>query len=298
MADEQNGGQAPRAITLDDVFEYEGEKIKIGDLVQAIRNANTLAEEVNDLRQFRSATDVVMRGSEDRDRLASSARIVMKNLGYEESEITNKVSEFLNSQYAEENEASDEEPVSEKQSQEENKMANNDPRVEAAMNEARRVRLRMMEQEMKNGVVSAIDGNQELAKMLMGLDKTRGREQATGAYEAIQEQVRKATLERLYTRRDKAGGEFNEDWIAEESAKAAQDVAKSYSTVIGDLGQLGRAPETVSEVDSITSKPPVPPPDFKKGMDRGDVDKSIREFNTDALTRLAAEVSAGGETKA
>jgi len=298
MADEQNGGQAPRAITLDDVFEYEGEKIKIGDLVQAILNANTLAEEVDDLRQFRNATDVVMRGSEDRDRLASSARIVMKNLGYEESEITNKVSEFLNSQYAEENEASDEEPVSENQSQEENKMANNDPRVEAAMNEARRVRLRMMEQEMKNGVVSAIDGNQDLAKMLMGLDKTRGREQATGAYEAIQEQVRKATLERLYSRRDKAGGEFNEDWIAEESAKAAQDVAKSYSTVIGDLGQLGRAPETVSEVDSITSKPPVPPPDFKKGMDRGDVDKSIREFNTDALTRLAAEVSAGGETKA
>lgn len=174
----------------------------------------------------------------------------------------------------------------------------NDPRIEAALRETRQVRLRLMEQEMKKGVVSAIDTNQELAKMLMGLDKTRGREHATGAYEAIQDQIRKTTLERLYQRRDKSGGEFNEDWIQEEAAQAAADVAKSYSTVIGDLGQLGRAPETVSEMDAITAKPPVAPPDFKKGMDRGDVDKSVREFNTDALTRLAAEVSAGGETKA
>jgi hypothetical protein len=33
-------------------------------------------------------------------------------------------------------------------------------------------------------------------------------------------------------------------------------------------------------------------------MDRGTVDTAIREFNTDALTRLAVDVSAGGDTKA
>ena len=134
--------------------------------------------------------------------------------------------------------------------------------------------------------------------MLFGLDKSRGREHATGAYQAIQDQVRKATLDRLYERRDKSGGQFSEDWIQEEAARAASDVAKSYSTVIGDLGQLGRTPETVTEADTIAAKPPVPAPEFKKGMDRSTVDTTVREFNTDALTRLALDISAGGETKA
>ena len=115
---------------------------------------------------------------------------------------------------------------------------------------------------------------------------------------ASQDQVRKATLDRLYDRRDKTGGNFSEDWIQEEAAKAAEEVARSYATVIGDLDSLGRAPETVSEMDTITSKPPVAAPEFKKGMDRGTVDTAIREFNTDALTRLAVDVSAGGDTKA
>ena len=296
MAEEQQATetQSQRGITMDDVFEFEGEKIRIGDLVQAIRNANTLVDEVQNLRQFREATDVVMRGSDDQERLANSARQVLETLGYDQREVDGRVKEFVSSQLApqqsEETTQEETEPMAKNDS--------NDPRIEAALRETRQVRLRLMEQEMKKGVVSAIDTNQELAKMLMGLDKTRGREHATGAYEAIQDQIRKTTLERLYQRRDKSGGEFNEDWIQEEAAQAASDVAKSYSTVIGDLGQLGRAPETVSEMDAITAKPPVAPPDFKKGMDRGDVDKSVREFNTDALTRLAAEVSAGGETKA
>jgi hypothetical protein len=156
----------------------------------------------------------------------------------------------------------------------------------------------MMQEEMKKGVVSAIDENGEIAKMLMGLDKSRGREHATGAYQAIQDQVRKATLDRLYDRRDKTGGNFSEDWIQEEAAKAAAEVARSYATVIGDLDSLGRTPETVSEMDTIASKPPVPAPEFKKGMDRSTVDTAVREFNTDALSRIALDISAGGETKA
>lgn len=177
-------------------------------------------------------------------------------------------------------------------------MEQNDPRYAQLENETRQMRLRMMRQEMEKGVTEAIDTNSDIAKMLFGLDKTRGREHASGAYQAIQDQIRKATLDRLYDRRDKTGGNFSEDWIQEEAAQAAADVAKSYSTVIGDLGQLGRTPETVSEMDTIAAKPPVAPPEFKKGMDRGSVDTVMREYNTDALSRIAMEVSAGGETKA
>jgi hypothetical protein len=170
-------------------------------------------------------------------------------------------------------------------------------RAEAAMREAREIRLRYLRDAMEKNVVSAIDGNPEIVKMLETLDKTRGREHATGAYRALQEQVREATLKNLYARRDSAGGVFNEDWVTDEAAKAAKAVAGNYRTVIGDIEGLGRSPETDGELEFLKSKPEVKPPEFQKGMDRGMVDKSVRDFNVDALSRLAADESAGGETK-
>jgi hypothetical protein len=170
-------------------------------------------------------------------------------------------------------------------------------KAEAAQREAREIRLRYLRDAMEKNVVSAIDGNPEIVKMLETLDKTRGREHATGAWRALQEQVREATLKNLYGRRDAAGGTFNEDWVAEEAAKAAKAIAGNYRTVIGDIDGLGRSPETDGELEFLKSKPEVKPPEFQKGMDRGMVDKNVRDFNVDALSRMAADAAAGGETK-
>jgi hypothetical protein len=170
-------------------------------------------------------------------------------------------------------------------------------RAEAALRETRDMRLRMLKTEMDKNVVSAIDGNPEIVKMLETLDKTRGREHAAGAWRALQEQVRETTLRNLYSRRDAEGGRFNEDWVADEAAKAAKAVAGNYRTVIGDIDGLGRSPETEGELEFLKSKPEVKPPEFQKGMDRGAVDKSVRDFNVDALSRMAADAAAGGETK-
>ena len=93
------------------------------------------------------------------------------------------------------------------------------------------------------------------------------------------------------------GATHDEDWVAGEAAKAAESIAGNYRTVIGDIDGLGRSPETDSEMEILKSKPEVPAPEFKKGMDRGDADRDVREFNVDALNRMAAEISAGGETK-
>jgi hypothetical protein len=256
-----------------------------------------MVQEIDDLRAFQEATNQFIRREGEQHEIADAASKMLAGVGYSDEEIKEYVRDWTRSQVEgdQEEEAEEEAP---EDTQEEPKMDQNDPRYDRLAQETKQLRLRMMREEMQKGVVSAIDGNGEIAKMLMGLDKTRGREHATGAYQAIQDQVRKATLDRLYDRRDKSGGNFSEDWIQEEAAKAAEEVARSYATVIGDLDSLGRSPETVSEVDTISSKPPVPAPEFKKGMDRGTVDTAIREFNTDALTRLAVDVSAGGDTKA
>jgi hypothetical protein len=170
-------------------------------------------------------------------------------------------------------------------------------RAEAALRQTNELRLRLLKEQMDKNVVSAIDGNPEIVKMLETLDKTRGRDHAAGAWRALQEQVRETTLRNLYSRRDAEGGRFSEDWVADEAAKAAKAVAGNYRTVIGDINGLGRSPETDGELEFLKSKAPVTPPEFKKGMDRGSVDTAVREFNVDALSRLAADSSAGGETK-
>lgn len=285
---------------LDMLVEIDGEQVRLGDLVDTIQKAGQMVEEIDSLRAFQEATNRFIRRDGEQHEIADAASKMLAGVGYTDQEIREYVRDWNESQSRGSDEESEEEASEEQEdTQEETKMSNeNDPRYDRLAQETKQLRLRMMREEMQKGVVSAIDGNGEIAKMLMGLDKTRGREHATGAYQAIQDQVRKATLDRLYDRRDKTGGNFSEDWIQEEAAKAAEEVARSYATVIGDLDSLGRAPETVSEMDTITSKPPVAVPEFKKGMDRGTVDTAIREFNTDALTRLAVDVSAGGDTKA
>jgi hypothetical protein len=152
--------------------------------------------------------------------LAEAASKMLAGAGYSDQEIKQYVAEWTNSANEPEQE--------EQETQEETEVTDkNDPRYDQLANETRQMRLRLMQQEMQKGVVDAIDTNEEIAKMLFGLDKSRGREHATGAYQAIQDQVRKATLDRLYERRDKSGGQFSEDWIQEEAARAASDVAKS-----------------------------------------------------------------------
>lgn len=279
------------------MVEVDGEQIRLGDLIETIQKAGQMVEEIDSLRAFQEATNRFIRREGEQHEIADAASKMLAGVGYTDEEIKEYVRDWTSSQASGED-GEETEDGEEGEAQENSQMTKEDPRYSKLEQETRQMRLRMMREEMQKGVISAIDANGEIGKMLMGLDKTRGREHATGAYQAIQDQVRKATLDRLYERRDKSGGQFSEDWIQEEAAKAAEDVAKSYATVIGDLDSIGRAPETVSEVDTIASKPPVPAPEFKKGMDRGSVDTSVRAFNTDALSRLAIDVSAGGDTKA
>ena len=303
MADENYEGEASAAESvirnMNAVIDIDGERFTVAELVDTIRKAGNVVSEIDDLRAFQEATNRFIRRDGEQHEIADAASKMLAGVGYTDQEIKEYVRDWTRSQNETQDDGEETAEEAEEDTQEEPEMTQqNDPRYERLERETKQMRLRMMQEEMKKGVVSAIDENGEIAKMLMGLDKSRGREHATGAYQAIQDQVRKATLDRLYDRRDKTGGNFSEDWIQEEAAKAAEEVARSYATVIGDLDSLGRTPETVSEMDTITSKPPVPAPEFKKGMDRGSVDTAVREFNTDTLTRLAFDVSAGGDTKA
>jgi hypothetical protein len=288
MADENND-----ALDMDTELELEdGSVVKLGELMQQAQQARQLESRVQDLTRFQQNATKLMRG-ESPD--VQAAYEVLRGAGFSDEEARQYAQEYVEGESGEQEAEVGEDEQIERMLKQSTRAA--EERAEAALRETRDMRLRMLKTEMDKNVVSAIDGNPEIVKMLETLDKTRGREHAAGAWRALQEQVREATLKNLYSRRDAEGGRFSEDWVADEAAKAAKAIAGNYRTVIGDIDGLGRSPETEGELEFLKSKPEVKAPEFQKGMDRGVVDKNVREFNVDALSRLAADAASGGETK-
>lgn len=300
MADEAANPAPSESDDLDMDTELEledGTVVTVGQLIQQASAAREAQNRIQQLESFRENATRLMRG-ESPD--VNAAYQVLRGAGFSDSEAREYAQEYMESQDSggsDESDGGDEDDVVKLEKVIKSSTRDAENKAERAMREAQGLRLRMLKEEMDRQVVASIDKNPEIVKMLETLDKTRGREHATGAWRALQEQVRETTLKNLYGRRDAAGGQFNEDWVAEEAARAATAVAGTYRTVIGDIDGLGRSPETDGELEILKTQKPVPPPEFKKGMERGDVDKDVRNFNVDALSRLAADTAAGGESK-
>ena len=297
MSDQEKAPeQADDGIDMDTELELEdGTVVTVGSLLRAQQEANQAKERIAGLERFRENATKLMKGESADEQAAYE---VLRGAGFSDAEARQYATEYVQDEAGGE-ETDMEDDVDEAQIEKMLKRttAKAEGQAEAAMREARDMRLRLLKQEMDRRVVESIDKNPQIVKMLETLDKTRGRDHAAGAWRALQEQVREATLKNLYGRRDAAGGQFSEEWVAEEAAKAADAIAGNYRTVIGDIDALGRSPETDGELETLRSQKPVAPPEYKKGMDRGAADASVRDFNVDALTRLAADMGAGGETK-
>jgi len=301
MSEEQNEG-ADEGIDMDTILEFEdGTEATLGEILQAQQEAAEAAEQaesrIQGLERFRENATRLMRGDGADEQAAFE---VLKGAGFSDAEALQYASEYVQDEAGGDQEEGDQEAdVDEREIERMLKRttAKAEGQAEAAMRETRELRLRLLKEEMDRRVVESIDKNPEIVRMLQTLDKTRGRDHAAGAWRALQEQVRETTLKNLYSRRDSEGGRFDEGWVADEAAKAAKAIAGNYRTVIGDIDALGRSPETDGELETLRSQKPVAPPEYKKGMDRGAADASVRDFNVDALTRLAADMGAGGETK-
>ena len=300
MSDQEKAPeQADEGIDMDTELELEdGTVVTVGALLRAQQEANQAKERIAGLERFRENATKLMKGESADEQAAYE---VLRGAGFSDAEARQYATEYVQDEAGggQEEDGDVEGDVDEREIERMLKRttAKAEGQAEAAMREARDMRLRLLKQEMDRRVVESIDKNPQIVKMLETLDKTRGREHAAGAWRALQEQVREATLKNLYGRRDAAGGQFSEEWVAEEAAKAADAIAGNYRTVIGDIDALGRSPETDGELETLRSQKPVAPPEYKKGMDRGAADASVRDFNVDALTRLAADMGAGGETK-
>jgi hypothetical protein len=155
-------------------------------------------------------------------------------------------------------------------------------------------RVRQLETTLNHELDKTVDSNKDL-KVLFdktlrlqssdASDEDRAKAVAN-AKDAVKRQLKREALEQLNIRRSRAGM-FEDAWMAEEVDKAVKPVLDLYQSVIGDINQLGRTPETVAGGATgrgVLDQKPLPRPEFKAGEDNR---SKLTAWATDQLTRLA-----------
>ena len=284
-----------------DEIEVDGRIYTLSDIMQAKEQLESMSSEVESLRAFKESTNQLMSDNLGWDQKMQAARVVLSESGYTPEQIETYIQDYQGVMEEEDNtfeETEEDEPVMQYEPEE----IQDDPRIDEARSMARQssaelkaYRLQMLQREMDRGIKNAIDTNGDISVLLGRLPENQ--EGQDNAKARLQQQVHDQTLRYLQERKAREGT-FSEAWVDEAAERATNEVVGTYRTVIGDLDSIGRSPETVSGEPTLSSTPPVPEPEYKEGMNRGVVDKSVNDWTTDALSRLADETSAGEESKA
>jgi hypothetical protein len=106
----------------------------------------------------------------------------------------------------------------------------------------------------------------------------------------------KETRAGLNVRFTQTNGQYDEKWLAEEAAKAADKLIIPHEALLGDINHLGRSPEVVRGME-VLKKERAPAPEYKPGKDSAVLDKEIDTWLEDELKRDLASIDAGGDTK-
>lgn len=288
-------------VDMDAKVRAGGQEIPVSELLQAKANLEYLKQDYDKLVAFRDATTKVMRPDVDATVKEQAARQLLVDMGYRGDEVDQYVQDWMNNQQGETvtDDTDDVGGDDDDRSAEEvaNAILRAQQEAQQAQQELQRMKADQLNNKLTTQVMMGLELNQGARTMLSKLEEINGKEALSGARAAIERDIRQQTLENLRSRRT-AAGVFEEAWISEESAKATEQVLAKYRSVIGDPNRLGRAPETDSGAGSIFNRPAVPAPRWKPGVSAGDIESALDAFNKDALSRLAAGLDNGSDTRA
>jgi|LakMenEpi03Aug12_release.lakeMendotaPanAssembly.Ray.scaffolds.fasta_scaffold18095_3 hypothetical protein len=295
---------AGNVVDMDAKVRAGGQEIPVSELLQAKANLEYLKQDYDKLVAFRDATTKVMRPDVDPTVKEQAARQLLVDMGYRGDEVDQYVQDWMNSNQGNNDMVSDETDNNvggddDDTSAEEvaNAILRAQQEAQRAQEELQRMKAEQLNNKLTTQVMMGLELNQGARTMLGKLEEINGKEALSGARAAIERDIRQQTLDNLRTRRT-AAGVFEEAWISEESAKATEQVLAKYRSVIGDPNRLGRAPETDSGAGSMFNRPAVPAPRWKPGLSTGDVESALDAYNKDALSRLAAGLDSGSDTRA
>jgi hypothetical protein len=258
------------------------------------------AKELELLREYRRAAGNLMKAqdAEMTEEKESDMRFVMAYEGFDDHQINEQIN---NMKQAQQNQGVV--PYEGTPEQNAQPQPQNDPRVEdverrmAQVEERERtMRLEQLQNKL-NAAVSQVQTGGEIDKISSSFKRIHGDEGHDERMNVIGEDIHREMVSHLRKIRS-AGGSVTDDAIRQASESAAETVAKRYRTVIGDPNKLGRAPETASGQTQFYQKKPIDVPSFQPGKDSaGSVYDKARKFAEDTLLDIAADTSAGGNTK-
>ena len=281
---------APTTLNLDQPVKIDGQEVNLSDVIEGYRAAGTLAE----YRQH--ASSLMNSEGMSSDEREYSMRYLLASEGYTPTQIE----EYVTASREVTNSVDMEEDVDQSQ--------NSAPENQPAQDEAARQRITQMEEQqnrlsvdmlkrdLESGLDSVMGTNPTVQKLLNKSRSLAGEEGYSERVESIRNEIQRVTLDSMRSRRNR-GEKFDKSWFDQETNKAADTVYQRIRSVIGDPDKIQRAPETASSADNFLSKPPVKDPAFEQGDDMGTSTDKAHDYTVDALSRLAADLDSGGESR-
>ena len=307
---EQPGGNVPAVESTQEPTAQPtidvNATVKVGDSEVPISELVNGYQKLGSLEEYQKNASMLVRGtgsnSEERN---SAMRYVLEAEGYSPAQIESHIQatqNFYDQESQEQQETSSMEentPTPQEQAPE-----GQSPVIdEAAREEIERVRSQnnqmmvdMLNRDLQDSMQRVMGSNENIRTLLDKSKQLAGEEGFDERRANIESEVQRIAMEGMRSRRNR-GEKFDKSWFDQETTKAADMVYQRVRSVIGDPDKIQRAPETVSEFDSFISKPPAPDPKWEKGDNMGTASNKARDFTVDTLSRIAGDMSSGGNSR-
>lgn len=276
----------PAALNLDSKVTFDGKEVSVGELIQQ-------NQRIGDLEEYQENASRLMTNDTPVPERENAMRYMMSKQGYSSDQIeqhiitTREMTSDMNQE---------QQPTPNSPNETEQAFARERARLADMESRQSRMGVDMLRRDLESAVSDTMGNNTKMQTLLRRSKELVGDEGYDQRVESIQEEVRRTTMNNLQSRKSR-GETFDNSWFIQETNKAADAVYERIRSVIGDPDKIQRAPETASETDSFVNNPPVPLPTFEKGDNMGSATTKSHDWTSDTLSRLALDVSQGGESK-
>ena len=279
--------QSP-SLNLDQTIQVNGEQVSVQDLLASRQRASELEE-------YKRHASHIMRAEGGTAEKEESTRYIMSQEGYTPEQIEEYIT--ASKQYETQVQQSEQQPdpTPGQPMQQDDRVTQLEQRLGQAEQQAAQQKLDQMKNQLKEGV-DQVAASQPIQQILEASKRINGDTDLQKTEVLLKQDIERETLA-LLKRERAAKGKITDASFAQAAQKAAESVSSRYRAVIGDPNSLGRTPQTGAAPDLLYQKKPVEDPKYRAGENPGQVYDKARNFAEQTLLNIAADVSAGGESK-
>ena len=276
----------PPSINLDQTVQVDGSEVTVGQLID-------VAKQAAGIHEYNQHAAMLMKQDVSNEDKEASVRYLMDAEGYSSSQIE----EYVASLKGEATPQEGQETMQEQPQQPDPLAQQNNQRLSELEASQKRMNADFLRDKMRASVDEIMSSNPKIKTLLEKGAEMNPEINQDERISNIRRQIEASMMDNIRGRKTR-GENFNLSWFSDEGSKAADNIYDRISTVIGDPNKIGRAPETASSVESFfANNKPVEAPEYKSGDNMGSMDSAARDYNVDALSRLAQDLATGDQSK-